>query len=67
MKGGFTIWELRGTDLLTLEHGTSLGLLLTLHAGFSHHGFLFQPGPAEVPVLPADWALMDPNYVLVMP
>lgn len=67
MKGGFTIWELRGTDILMLQHRTSLGLLLPLHIGLCHPGFLFQPGPAEVTMLAADWTLMDPSYMLVMP
>lgn len=30
MKWGFTLWELRGTDVLTLEHTAYLGLLLPL-------------------------------------
>lgn len=33
MKWGFTISELRGTDVLTLEHRAFLGLLLPLHVG----------------------------------
>lgn len=67
MKWGFTIWELRGTDVLTLEHRAFLGLLLPLHVGFCHHGFLFQTGPAGVPVLAADWAQMHPSHMFVMP
>lgn len=67
MKWGFTIWELRGTDVLMLEHRAYLGLLLPLHVGLCHHGSLLQPGPAGVPVLAADWALMVTSYTLVMP
>lgn len=36
MKGGFTIWELRGIDILMLQHRTSLGLLLPLHIGLCY-------------------------------
>lgn len=59
--------ELRGTHVLTLEHRAYLELLLPLQVGLCHHGLLLQPGPAGIPALAADWALMDPSYMLVMP